>query len=95
MSDVFALCLSGMHTASQNRGISSWDIGEIDHRKYSGGSVHVRFSHVSGSFSQFFSQSCRLMFGVKWYQWYTVPLELHDNLGELDPQTGQRSRPNS
>ena len=67
LGDIFALCLSGMHTASQNRGISSWDIGEIDHRKYSGGSVH----------------------------WYTVPLELHDSLGEPDPQTGQRSRPNS
>ena len=66
LNDIFALCLSGMHTASPHRGISSWDVGEYDRNKYSG-AMH----------------------------WFTVPQFLHDAQGELDPQTGQHSRPNS
>ena len=66
LGDVFALCLSGMHTSSPHRGISSWDVGEYDHAKYSG-AMH----------------------------WFRVPETLHDSFGELDRETGQRSRVNT
>jgi hypothetical protein len=66
LGDIFALCLSGMHTTSPHRGISSWDVGEYDDNKYSG-AMH----------------------------WFTIPQSLRDSQGEVDPHTGQRSRPNT